>query len=82
MWTTEEAYLEVEQCILDLMRAGKNERAATLMNHAIAYKFAKVVQPSPLPPPPDLTPGATDNVYPMWPHRHADDNWSRKAPCS
>ena len=38
---TAEQYAEVELCIEALMRMNKNERASTLMNLALAYKFAK-----------------------------------------
>jgi len=43
---TAEQYAEVERCIEFLMRLNRNERAATMMNLALAYKFAASVEPT------------------------------------
>ena len=43
---TSEQYVEVERCIEALMRMNRNERAATLMTLALAYKFAKPEAPT------------------------------------
>ena len=63
---TAEQAAEIDRYIVLLMRAHHNERAATMMNLALAYKFAAPVEPE-LP----------ENVYPLV--THAGDNWSRKA---
>ena len=44
---TAEQYAEVERCIEERMRMNKNDRAATLMNLALAYKFARPIEPAP-----------------------------------
>ena len=40
-----EQYEEINRYIELLMRGHKNERAALMMNLALAYKFAKPVEP-------------------------------------
>ena len=45
---TAEQAAEIEAYIELLMRAHKNERASQMMNLALAYKFAKPIEP-PLP---------------------------------
>lgn len=65
VWMTEEQDAEINLCIEELMRARLNERAATLMNLALAYKFT--------PEPPQERPS---NVYPIV--KHEGDNWSKR----
>ena len=63
---TAEQHEEIEHYIQLLMRGHRNERAASMMNLALAYKFAKKNEPE-LP----------SNVVPLV--THAGNNWSRKA---
>jgi hypothetical protein len=62
---TSEQAAEIEVYIETLMRAGHTDRAATMMNLSLAWRFAPVNEPE-LP----------SNVYPIV--RHAGDSWSRK----
>lgn len=39
-------YGEIEQLIYDLMRADETERASRMMSLALAYKFARDVEPA------------------------------------
>jgi hypothetical protein len=40
-----EQYAEIERHIEDLMRANRNERAAAMMNLALAWRFAAPIEP-------------------------------------
>ena len=42
---TAEQHEEIERHIVELMRRHKNERASTMVNLALAYKFARPQQP-------------------------------------
>lgn len=45
VYMTPEQHAEIERYILELMRAHHNERASTMMNLALAYKFAEPPKP-------------------------------------
>lgn len=42
---TAEQAAEIERYAVQLMRANKNERAATMMNLSLAFKFAQPCEP-------------------------------------
>ena len=62
---TAEQAAEIDRYIELLMRGHMSERASTMMNLALAYKFARPQEPE-LP----------TNVYPIV--RHAGDSWSKR----